>query len=530
MSQKKNGPMAAVAYWSTLLGQNPLGQANEIEKERYSEKQTTNGRQENEKSKEKQEQKQTALEKLPSHIAASLVRAPTSAQPAHFSVLDVPFKQFQTNSEKSPRSVVLAPASAPPTNHAWKSTRWKELNEKRLALGQKRIQLEQRLFETRVGSTPKAGVSLPEERRCQLSPNGATVEWSGAIHVRTNLPTGYGKMVYRDGQVYEGVVVDGLRHGAGKNTWCNRSCKGQVYCGEWKNGSRHGHGTHTWQDGKTVTGQWEQGHLHGRILFRWPDGATYDGDVFRGRKHGRGVHTQPDGSVYRGEFVSGFQHGFGTLIAYGQQYRGEFQRGQRHGFGVQIWSTKTYEGTWEHNTMQGRGKLVWRDTGAVYEGEFHEGELHGLGHYNNGQKMYVGQWWHGVREGRGAQRWPDGRAYDGWFRRDQRHGFGRMTYADGSVYIGGWKGGLRSGFGLEISGQDGCIRHCGLWELNEPELLCFTGGYKSSDDSNIALRSSPTLFGECDKRNRNTFTIKQRSRSFDERDLTLARLICAKQV
>ena len=57
----------------------------------------------------------------------------------------------------SPRSVV-AVVVEDPTTTAWRSPRWKELHEKRSALRQKRVQLEQRLVEatTSMATAPVA--------------------------------------------------------------------------------------------------------------------------------------------------------------------------------------------------------------------------------------------------------------------------------------------------------------------------------------------------------------------------------------
>ena len=526
--------MSAAAYWSPLLAQSDLKSTDRIaERENLKPNNDTC-----------RNTKPSAIVDLPpvpptlSHKKSTVlsgVAVPAPANPhsvVNLSLVDISAIKKEALvdliGDESPCSVlqiaVAATSSSFSLDHkyhcedAWRSPRWRELKAKRLALGQKRVQLEQRILATRARSfTKESSISLPPARHCRLN-SGIIVEWSGALDVDSDLPTGFGKVVYRDGQIYEGFVVNGLRHGVGKNTWSRgrrdssssaTTTTGQVYQGEWHLDHRHGRGTHTWPDGKTATGQWQHGQLHGRVYFGWSDGSTYDGEVVQGRKHGRGTHTQQDGSVYQGEFVAGYQEGIGTLLtAHGQQYRGNFQWGQRHGFGVQIWTTKTYEGEWVHNVMQGRGKLVWRDTGAVYEGDFYQGQLHGLGLYRNGQRMYAGQWCHGAREGRGAQHWADGPVYDGSFHKNKRHGFGRMVYLDDSLYIGGWQGGHRSGFGIEISGNRS-IRHCGMWERNTPQMPG-SGARKSSDDSNISVQFHSPTHGLI------------RSRSFDERDLDFA--------
>ena len=46
---------------------------------------------------------------------------------------------------------------------------------------------------------------------------------------------------YPDGSVYEGVLVDGKRHGEGKYTFAN----GAVYDGAWRDDKQHGQGKRT---------------------------------------------------------------------------------------------------------------------------------------------------------------------------------------------------------------------------------------------------------------------------------------------
>jgi MORN repeat len=166
-------------------------------------------------------------------------------------------------------------STSSPLHHAdWEIPRWKALEAKRLALCRKRVQLERRLFESTLSnpcvssplqndaSIPSSGTPQPRTRleSCTFAtPSGPIVEWSGTVDERTGLPTGHGKMVYADGQIYEGYCRDGLRHGIGRNAWPSSSpTTPQVYTGEWVQGHREGRGTHCWPDGRTVTGNWKK--------------------------------------------------------------------------------------------------------------------------------------------------------------------------------------------------------------------------------------------------------------------------------
>lgn len=426
------------------------------------------------------------------------------------------------------------PSSLEPITHRsadWAIPKWKELESKRLALCQKRVQLERRLFEfsesalrsdvvgtfqvekqqkvsSAASTASQSSISSHDSRagdifhlrRYQLRKDQDPVLWSGEVN-RKNQPEGIGRMVFSDGQVYEGFIMAGLREGKGVNVWPN----GQVYTGSWHHNSRSGRGTHRWPDGRTVTGPWLNGHLHGRVFFRWPDGATYDGDTVKGQKEGRGIHTWKDGRVYSGQYRNGAENGFGILTERSQhtKYRGQFKDGKRNGYGIQIWNTKTYDGEWYHNMIHGRGKLSWL-SGACYTGEFQKGRYHGYGCYRseNGTK-FVGQWKDGCKHGQGKQYWPDGRVYQGAFDNNNRHGYGRMSYPDGTVYTGGWERGKRSGRGIEVTtlidelaGESVReILHCGLWksdeavhpsegqlEMSRDDLELIQASWRQSDD------------------------------------------------
>jgi hypothetical protein len=361
---------------------------------------------------------------------------------------------------------------------SWHIPRWHALQQKRLALCQMRVQLEQQLYEqTLLEETIgkqliDSGLAVVDDDLDRVietkEKNNAYSTWLKAWNGRweKGLPHGLGTLELLNGQVYKGQVANGQRHGTGRNVWPN----GQVYSGSWHMNSRHGRGTHRWPDGRTVTGMWHQGHLHGgRCFFQWPDGATYDGDCWQGQKHGRGVHTWADGRIYGGTYQQGREHGFGSLTEADGicKYRGQFENGGRHGYGLQIWKHKTYDGQWRDNAVNGNGKLSW-NTGASYVGQFDNGKYHGEGTFQdaNGGR-YTGSWKRGEKWGFGQQSWPNGKSYQGHFVRGKRHGYGRLNYKDQSIYVGTWKNGQRHGSGMYITNQ-GSVGHCGQWKRDKP--------------------------------------------------------------
>ncbi len=60
--------------------------------------------------------------------------------------------------------------------------------------------------------------------------------------------TGKGKLIYSNGDIYEGDVIDGKIHGKGKITYYN----GVIYEGEINNGKPHGMGKKTFPNGGDI--------------------------------------------------------------------------------------------------------------------------------------------------------------------------------------------------------------------------------------------------------------------------------------
>ncbi|GKY96728.1 hypothetical protein MPSEU_000632300 [Mayamaea pseudoterrestris] len=371
------------------------------------------------------------------------------------------------------------------------------LTTQRAKLDKQRVRLEERMNQA-TDSIRQSPLNVPSGRDGPMvtrehypSRDGnCAFFYTGPVHSDTHLPHGVGEIEYSNGQVYQGNLEHGLRHGYGESVWRDTSSNEiQVYRGAWENDSRHGRGTHEWfdaSDGKrtrlqTATGYWKSGHLHGRVCMVWRDGSTYDGDVINGKKHGRGIQTWKTGKVYSGEYDNGAEEGYGTLtdVAKHTTYRGHFKAGKRHGAGVQMWRNKTYDGQWVHNVIQGHGKLVWKN-GPKYMGHFLNGKFHGNGCYTDqdGNK-YVGGFSHGEKEDVGKEYFVNGDVYSGAFRQGQRHGYGRLTHGDGSMYAGGWSSGKRSGRGILIS-TDGKVEHCGIFVDNVP--------LSADDSSHLRLR------------------------------------------
>jgi len=196
---------------------------------------------------------------------------------------------------------------------------------------------------------------------------------------------------FANGQ-YQGDLVDGKRHGKGKLIYNNGNC----YDGTWENDQRHGEGTFVgttsnyqgfflndvrhgygkekWEDSNQYEGNYENDKKHGHGRFQWPDGCVYDGGFLENRVHGEGKFTWKDGRKYRGDWVSDKMHGYGTYNwPDGRSYEGEYMNDMKHGFGSFIWADgRKFTGTWAQSRQHGHGVFRTAD-GSERKGTWRNG-------------------------------------------------------------------------------------------------------------------------------------------------------------
>lgn len=92
--------------------------------------------------------------------------------------------------------------------------------------------------------------------------------------------TGRGKMTYRDGGIYVGEWLDGLKNGEGRCT----ASDGSHYEGRFKKDKKHGYGEQSLvkQPGEMIAvsykGNWENDKRHGSGREVFSTGEVYDGD------------------------------------------------------------------------------------------------------------------------------------------------------------------------------------------------------------------------------------------------------------
>jgi hypothetical protein len=274
---------------------------------------------------------------------------------------------------------------------------------------------------------------------------------------------GQGVLLESDKTKYEGMFVDGKKHGKGKLTYIY---EGDTYEGEFTDGKCHGFGKYTWKEGslKTYEGQFTEEYFDGKGKMVFRDGRVYEGDFAKEKgKHGKGTFSWPNGDKYVGEFREDQITGTGIYtFKGGNQYSGEWLEGQKHGQGALTFASidEKYIGSFRDDKYNGQGKYYYPD-GRVYKGEFKDDKLQypyeilrpngkvtimdGKQVTNSVDKVSSTAATSIARthcasgdckNGFGVYKWSDGAFYEGNFRDGKFHGRGRIVRSDGSIYVG----------------------------------------------------------------------------------------------
>ena len=216
-------------------------------------------------------------------------------------------------------------------------------------------------------------------------------QWNGNAEM-----SGEGKYYLADSQVLsEGTWLDGI---------CKRARivlpEGQ-YDGEIEDNLFNGNGKMVYKDGRVYEGEWVQGNKEGNGSLLWPDGSKYWGEFKNDQINGEGEFLWSNGATYKGTFVNGCFNGTGTLKSQnGSSYTGNFQNGLYHGKGKFIWigenkdNKERYMGEYKYGQKDGNGKYVFPN-GDIYEGEWFDNKPHGQGQYETEGKIYKAIWRNG---------------------------------------------------------------------------------------------------------------------------------------
>lgn len=201
----------------------------------------------------------------------------------------------------------------------------------------------------------------------------------GDLHETETGLNGRGKIIYSDGDIWEGEFTHGELNGQGVAV-----VKGIKYEGEFVSDILYGEGKITFPNGMIIEGTFEKNILkNGKITF--PNRTVYEGAFARGKLNGKGKITRTNGEILSGIFIDDQLNGKGTITrANGDIFSGTFVDNELNGKGKII----------RHNVMFD-GKHVK----LVEEGMFADGQLHGFGkrsYYELGEQGQLISERHGI--------------------------------------------------------------------------------------------------------------------------------------
>lgn len=197
------------------------------------------------------------------------------------------------------------------------------------------------------------------------------VEFKAENAGKLSVYSGIGKVVWVSGDVYEGALAQGQRHGKGRFTWAN----GQRYEGDWLHDKSEGQGSLKFANGNQYDGEIHEGIPQGQGRMRYASGDSYSGNFNAGEPEGRGVYLWANGQKFDGEWKNGSSNGQGsTVFVSGDRYTGSYVGGVSEGMGEYSWvNGDKYVGEWKAGKMHGQGKFVWKE-GNQWEGIYVDGK------------------------------------------------------------------------------------------------------------------------------------------------------------
>lgn len=214
----------------------------------------------------------------------------------------------------------------------------KKLIQKKLSsLGNEREYLEYMCRKRKI-STNGSNLELINQfvkSRVPKNKNPQTIQYSYGTYIgdfyendEIILPNGFGKMKFKNGNVYEGQFYEGFMDGRG--TLYNKT--GNL----------------------VIEAEWFEGQLNGNVCMKYNEKILFDGKYKNGLKNGFG-RENINGTYYEGEFKLDKYHGFGILKKKNRYYEGMFKYGKKNGKGI----LKEFTGKYNKEFKITQG--LWKD-------------------------------------------------------------------------------------------------------------------------------------------------------------------------
>ncbi len=192
-------------------------------------------------------------------------------------------------------------------------------------------------------------------------------------NILNNKPDGKGKLLFHNGNNFEGFWKEGELHGEGTFFWSD----GRSYKGFFKNGIPRGKGTYFLKNGLKKNGKWKDT----KKIFFWEDNPSEIVEV--GNKN-RGILS------YRKENARWGWYEYGDEGKDGK-YIGEIENLKPNGYGIFTygigkWKGDKYEGMWKDGRFDGHGTLI-RKNGEKFKGEWKNNNLWNISKYSKFGKI-----------------------------------------------------------------------------------------------------------------------------------------------
>ena len=231
---------------------------------------------------------------------------------------------------------------------------------------------------------------IKEEKRIELEDGGYYI---GEL-TNNEIPNGKGKYIFKNGEIYEGSIIEDKFEGYGKYIYEN----GEYYIGQWKEDLRNGKGILYYKDGNIkYEGDFVNDKFEGNGKYIWENGEYYIGEYKNGLNNGKGILYYKNGNIeYEGEFLNDKFEGNGKYIYEDEQYYiGQFKDGLKDGKGILYYKNGNieYEGDFKEGKYDGEGKYIY-ENGDYYIGQFKDGLYNGKGkeYDKNGNIINEGEW------------------------------------------------------------------------------------------------------------------------------------------
>ena len=169
--------------------------------------------------------------------------------------------------------------------------------------------------------------------------------------------------------LYEGETNSlNQRHGLGKLQEPN-----STKIGLWRNDKFSGWGRIIKKNGQIYEGKFSDDILNGKGVYKYKD-VLYIGSFENGVRNGKGV-LLTEKFQYKGTFCNGKIDGYGKIVFIEEkapecEYEGSFKENKIEGNGIMIWKNgNMYQGEMKNGKMNGRGRFIPKD-GVPIDGEF----------------------------------------------------------------------------------------------------------------------------------------------------------------